>query len=189
MIITSKSKYLFVTTLAIFITYTISIAVIGLTYSPAASDVAVVLGNEVDINGNPSPRLKARLDSAVNLYKNNLTKNIIVSGGVGKSGYNESVVMAKYLQENSISPNNIIEDPQGENTMATAINTTRIIKEHDFKSVTVVSQYFHLPRCILAFNKAGIKNTSATYPNYFEIRDIFSIIRESIAIPKYILSY
>lgn len=155
--------------------------------SPRTSDVAVVLGNEVEISGIPSPRLQARLDNAKELYQQGIVKNIIVSGGVGKSGYNEAVVMSEYLQKNGIAPNNIIQDTQGNNTMATAINAANIVKEHNFKNIVIVSQYFHLPRCLLAFKKAGLENISASYPNYFEIRDIFSTVREAIAIPKYLL--
>lgn len=169
--------------------YTISIVPLGLAYSPLPSDVAVVLGNEVEIGGKVSPRLQARLDAAINLYQQNLVNNIIVSGGNGKSGYNEAVVMAEYLKEKGVNDTAIIQDPDGFNTMATAVNTAKIIKERNFKSVVIVSQYFHLPRCVLAFKKAGATNYSATYPNYFEIRDIFSIVREAIAIPKYLLIY
>ncbi|MEI6730145.1 MAG: YdcF family protein [Pseudomonadota bacterium] len=112
---------------------------------------------------------------------------MIASGGVGKSGYNEAAIMTKYLQANGVNQQDIITDLTGINTMATAINTAKIASEHNFKTIVIVSQYYHLPRCELAFRRAGITNFSADYPLYFELYDIYSIIREAVAIPFYMI--
>ena len=48
----------------------------GLTDEIHSADVAVVLGNTVNPDGNPSPRLQARLDKTVELYQNDLFPNI-----------------------------------------------------------------------------------------------------------------
>ena len=167
--------------------YNLAIIVVGLSFKPVTSDVVVVLGNEVLANGKPSERLQARLDSAIEVYNRKMAKYIIVSGGVGKSGYDEAQIMADYLVSKKIDNNIIIIDSNGVNTKATAVNTAKIMKEHKFSSVIIASQYFHLLRCYLAFYKNGISNISATYPKYFEMVDIFSIFRESVAIIKYLI--
>jgi DUF218 domain. len=41
----------------------------GLNERVQPADVAVVLGNEVYLSGEPSPQLKARLDRAVDLFR------------------------------------------------------------------------------------------------------------------------
>lgn len=56
------------------------------------ANVAVVLGNTVNPDGTPSRRLAARLDTALELHRRGLFKNIIVSGGVGREGFDEAVV-------------------------------------------------------------------------------------------------
>ena len=179
-------KYLIISAV-FFSIYNLGIVLIGLSFSPATSDVVVVLGNEVLANGKPSDRLQARLDSAIDVYNNKLAQYIIVSGGVGKSGYDEARVMASYLVDKKIDTIRVIIDSNGVNTKATAENAAKIMKERKFNSVIIASQYFHLPRCYFAFYKIGISNISAIYPRYFEIMDIFSTFRESIAIIKYLI--
>jgi vancomycin permeability regulator SanA len=50
----------------------------GLHDEIAPADVAVVLGNQVEKDGSPSPRLKARLDKALGLYQQGMVKKIII---------------------------------------------------------------------------------------------------------------
>jgi vancomycin permeability regulator SanA len=54
----------------------------GLKERVEPADVAVVLGNEVYLNGEPSPQLEARLDRAVELFRQRLFPQIVVSGGI-----------------------------------------------------------------------------------------------------------
>ena len=51
-----------------FFVHTIFITFSGLSDNVGKADVAVVLGNEVNSDGKPSDRLKARLDKAVYAY-------------------------------------------------------------------------------------------------------------------------
>jgi len=49
--------------------YLAAIAALGLWARPAGADLAIVLGNEVLASGEPSPRLRARLDAALGVYR------------------------------------------------------------------------------------------------------------------------
>src|SRR3979411_568420 len=62
----------------------------GLKERIEPADVAVVLGNEVYLNGEPSPQLKARLDRAVELFRQHLFPQIVVSGGIETNGIDGS---------------------------------------------------------------------------------------------------
>jgi len=150
----------------------------GLTDEIEVSDAAVVLGNKVEPSGLPSPRLKSRLDKAISLYENGFVKYIIVSGGKGEEGYDEALVMGKYLVSKNIPDNFIIEDPEGRNSYMTAVNLKKIMMKKSFGSVIIVSQYYHLSRCKLAFGNAGIDNPGSAHPDFFELRDAYSLIRE-----------
>ena len=150
----------------------------GLTDEIEVSDAAVVLGNKVEPSGLPSPRLKSRLDKAISLYENGFVKYIIVSGGKGEEGYDEALVMRKYLVSKNIPDNFIIEDPEGRNSYMTAVNLKKIMMKKSFGSVIIVSQYYHLSRCKLAFGNAGIDNPGSAHPYFFELRDAYSLIRE-----------
>ena len=150
----------------------------GLNDEIKVSDAAVILGNKVESSGLPSPRLKSRLDKGLELYANGFVKYIIVSGGKGVEGYDEARVMHKYLLANNVPENSIIEDSEGMNSHMTAVNSKKIMKVKGFESVIIVSQYYHLSRCKLAFRKAGIDNPRSAHPDFFELRDAYSLIRE-----------
>ncbi len=164
-----------------FAVHTMLILIDGLTDDAQVVDMAVVFGNEVTPDGKPSGRLKARLDKAIEVFNNQQTKILMVSGGMGKEGFDEATVMAKYLNENHIPQENIIIDSDGINTESTVQNTLKIMKKNNFHSVMVVSQYFHISRAKLAFYKAGINEVYSAHPSYFEFRDIYSIFREFFA--------
>ena len=138
----------------------------GLTDEIEVSDAAVVLGNKVEPSGLPSPRLKSRLDKAISLYENGFVKYIIVSGGKGEEGYDEALVMRKYLVSKNIPDNFIIEDPEGRNSYMTAVNLKKIMMKKSFGSVIIVSQYYHLSRCKLAFGNAGIDNPGSAHRDF-----------------------
>ncbi|MDY7576829.1 YdcF family protein [Herbaspirillum sp. RTI4] len=160
----------------------------GLTDNPQPSDVAIVPGSRVLPDGTPSRRLKARLDKAIELYRNGMYKHIIVSGGKGKEGFSEGIVMANYMLNQGAVPSQvIIIDERGDTTQKTALNSAAIMKAHGFTSAIVVTQYFHISRCKYALHQAGIKTVYAAHPHYIEWRDIFSITREVVALPFYYL--
>jgi vancomycin permeability regulator SanA len=134
----------------------------GLRAQPQPSDVAVVLGTRVLPSGVPSFWLRARLNRAFELYQNNLVKNIIVSGGLGREGHEEADVMRAYLIERGIPSERIFLDLNGDDTFATARHTKQIMASSKFHSVVIVSHYYHLPRARLTFQRFGIPNVSAT---------------------------
>ncbi len=150
------------------------------------ADIAVVLGNEVLSNKQPSNRLKSRLDKAVALYNLHYFSSIIVSGGTGPNGFSEADVMKLYLVSRGLPQKNIISDDAGINTAATAINAKRIMDRNGYKSAMIISQFFHISRIKLAFAKAGIRPVYSAHADYFETRDLYSLIREFFAYYRYL---
>jgi vancomycin permeability regulator SanA len=150
------------------------------------SDVAVVFGNKVNEDGTLSPRLKARLDKAVELYHNKKARNIIVSGGLGKEGFYEGDKMKEYLVEKLIPDSLIIVDNAGNNTESTIRFIVFACRMHNFKSVTVVSQWFHITRAKHMLRKVNFELCGAS-PNYLEWRDFYAVTREFFAFYRYIL--
>jgi uncharacterized SAM-binding protein YcdF (DUF218 family) len=157
----------------------------GLKERVEHTDVAVILGNEVNLNGEPSPQLKARLDRTVELFRQQLFPQIVVSGGIETNGTDESLAMRQYLMNQGVPAEAIILDPRGFDTMDTAEDTAALINQRGWKRIMVISQYFHLPRCKLAFRKAGIKHVLVSYPRFFSWRDLWAITRELVAYPVY----
>lgn len=147
------------------------------------ADAAVVLGNQVYEDGTCSPRLAGRLERAISLYGQGVCGKIIVSGGVGQSGFDEAVAMRDYLLSRDVSSGDIIVDSNGVNTRATAQFTARYMREKSLGSVIAVSQFYHIPRSVLAFRKEGVPRVGSAFARYFERSDIFSTLRE---VPAYL---
>jgi len=167
------------------ILYLVVIAFTALHTGPRRADLAVVLGNEVTASGAPSKRLQARLDTAVSLYQGGFVRRVLVSGGIEQPGSrDEAAIMAAYLMAQGIPPSTILQDPNGIDTLATSRNTACLAGQ---SSVLAVTQWFHVPRTLIAMRRAGLRDVSAAWPDYVEWRDIYSFLREAVAIPAYIL--
>ncbi len=167
--------------------HTIIIITDGLNDELEVVDAAVVLGNRVELDGQPSDRLQARLDKAVQLYEADFFKYIIVSGGTGKEGLDEAEVMKNYLVDQGIPEDRIIEDPDGYNSYMTAENSKTIMEDLNLQSVMVISQYFHITRTKLAFEKVGIENVASAHAEIFDERDLYSTLREFPAYYSYLI--
>jgi vancomycin permeability regulator SanA len=165
----------------------VAITVSGLNDNIHQSDVAVILGNHVAPNGQPSARLQARLDRAVELYHQGIFKNAIVSGGVDANGTDEAVAMKRYLVDRGLPSSKIVVDSAGNNTYLTAQNTSKIMVDRQWHSAIVISQYFHIPRTRAILQRMGVTNVYAAHANFFEIRDVYSTAREVVGYASYLL--
>lgn len=183
------AKRLLLTAVVILAWFAVHTAVIltdGLSDELKQADVAVVLGNKVEESGEPSERLKARLDKAAELYDKGYFDHIIVSGGIGQEGFDEAQVMKSYLVQAGIPEESIIEDNKGINSDWTARNAARIMDEAGWESAMVISQYFHISRTKLAFKRMDIGPLYGAHADYYELRDVYSILREFPAYYKYL---
>ena len=81
----------------------------------------------------------------------------------------------------------MFEDPHGHDTWETARYTRAWLARRGGRSAIAVSQYFHLPRCRLAFRRHGIREVGTAGPDYAEWRDLFSVPREVLGLVKYAL--
>lgn len=149
------------------------------------ADLIVVLGNKVYPDGHPSVGLRDRLDRAIEIYKAGYAPLILVSGGVGKEGVDESVAMETYLIQHHVPMAHIVRDGRGNNTRATAQNTFNYLQQKQLHSVIIVSQYYHIARSKLAFQQAGIQKIGQAPSTYFNFDNIYSIFREMIGYPFY----
>ncbi len=174
-----------VVALAIVFSGPMYITLDGLLSRPRDADVAIVFGNTVTPDGRPSSRLKARLDAALDLHRARRVRRIFVSGGTGKEGVDESVVMKRYLVAAGVPDSLVIADGAGINTAATCANARAFMAANGLVSADVVSQFFHLTRAKLTCRRAGIELAGAVAPRWFEPRDVYSLARETIAVPVY----
>lgn len=167
--------------------HTIFIIIDGLNDNPKKADLGVVLGNKVEANGEPSNRLKKRLDKAIELYRKGFFKSLIVSGGIGKEGFAEAGIMRDYLIRNQVPLKAICVDNKGKNTYCTAFNSKKIMEDQGLKSALIITQYYHITRTRLAFSQVGIKKIYSAHAEIFELRDFYSLVREFFGYYRYLL--
>lgn len=183
-----RSLLYFLIVMVVWLTvHSVIITVDGFKDELHKADVAVVLGNKVEINGMPSPALKTRLERTLQLYEEGYFQNIIVSGGVGKEGHDEAFVMKKYLVDRGVPNEVIITDSNGYNTRYTAENAKVIMKERGYKTVMIISQFFHISRSKLAFRQLGITDVYGAHGREYFLRDLYSVFREFFAFYKYLI--
>ena len=171
-------KYFVVFIISWFLIHTLYIVVDGLSDKGENADIAVILGNKVNEDGTLSERLEKRLETGIELYKNLRIKKILVSGGWGKEGFFEGSKMKEHLIKNGIPDSIILVDNEGNNTRLTVENTLKFQQKYKFKSIIIISQYFHVTRTKKLFKEKGFADVTSASPRYFEWRDLYSLVRE-----------
>jgi vancomycin permeability regulator SanA len=161
----------------------VTIVAHGMLARPAAADVAIVFGNQVRRDGTPSPRLVARLAAAARLTS--LVRVWFVSGGIGREGHDETIVMREWLVAHGVPDSAIVRDSLGLDSGRTAANAAAWMRAHGARRAVIVTQYFHVARATLACRRAGIDVVGASAPAWFEVRDLYSLAREIVALPVY----
>ena len=129
------------------------------------ADAIVILG-AAQYNGRPSPVLKARLDHALELFKNGYATAIITTGSYGPDpNFSEAQVSTKYLVQRGIDVTNIVTE-QGSGTTYDSIRAaSNLIRQKGWKSVLVVSDGFHLFRVKQMLSDNGIIAYTSPAPN------------------------
>ncbi|MBW3507452.1 YdcF family protein [Janthinobacterium sp. NKUCC06_STL] len=173
----------------LFLLATAALVLDGLNDKQPPADVIVVPGNTILPDGMPSPRLQARLDAALKQFQEHRAPHILVSGATGKEGFDEAASMARYLQSRGVPASAILEDNQGWTTDATARNTALLMRQHGWQTAMVATQYFHVPRFRLALERAGITVSGQVHAPYFELRDLYSVPRETVGYAVYFMRH
>ena len=165
----------------IYLFATIYLATSGLDDVFGKADIALVLDSRVEAEGKPTPRLRARLDRTVELYRAGYLNLIIASGGTSNEGVHEADVMRDYLVARGIPRKSIIVDNNGVSTYESARNASKILRERNGTGIFVITQYFHVPRTRLALERFGVTPVFSAHAHWFELRDLYSAPRELLA--------
>lgn len=126
------------------------------TASVPSAPVAIVLGAQVDPNGQPSAFLAARLEIARQLLEAGKVKAILVSGDHGRWAYDEPGAMQNWLVTNGVPADRVALDHAGFDTYDSCTRASRIF---GVRQAIVVTQDFHLPRAVALCREQGIDAT------------------------------
>lgn len=122
-----------------------------------AVDAIVVLG-AAQYNGRPSPVLRARLDHALQLYKEGLAPRIVVTGGIGRGDTtSEATVGRHYLLTRNVPAGSVVVQPQGRSTQASMTAVALWLEQEGLHRVILVSDPFHMCRLRLEARRTNLE--------------------------------
>jgi vancomycin permeability regulator SanA len=147
------------------------------------SDCLVVLGAAVWENGQPSPVFGDRLSRAAELYRAGAARKIIVSGGLGIYPPEEAEAGRRFLVEAGVADADIIRETEGMTTFEQGERVREICRRENFRSIALVTSFFHERRAIQIFHNAGLSEVRDARCTHTRFQDINKwISREAIAL-------
>ena len=148
---------------------------------PPQTQAILVLGAGVYSGSRPSPILKNRLDTAIEVWHKHPELPLIMSGDGRESSGNEPRVMARYATKKGVPKERIFIDNHGYSTyesMARAVNT------FELTGLTVITQEYHLPRAVYLARNVGLEATGViapTRPTGQTVRELREILAKTKA--------
>lgn len=118
------------------------------------ADVAIVFGAGL-WNGEPSPYLAHRLDTAAGLYRAGKVKVLLVTGDNSRKDYDEPDAMRAYLTAHGVPAGRIVSDYAGFDTWDSCARARRIF---GVDRAVLVSQGFHIRRAVALCDAAGVRS-------------------------------
>ena len=152
-------------------------------------EFVVVLGAQVQ-GDQPSLTLKKRLDLALSYLNDHPQAKVIVSGAQGADeAYTEAYVMAKYLIEQGVDENRVIQEEQAHDTRENLEYSRVLAEQHgmDTASVLIITSDFHLCRAKYLARRLGMEPyglASQTWPEILRVnyllREVFAFIKAAM---------
>ena len=146
-------------------------------------DCIIVLGAGI-WGDKPSPMLEDRLLEGINLYENEVSNKILMSGDHSRKEYDEVNIMKNYAIEKGIPSENIFMDHAGFSTYESIYRAKEIFKA---KKVVIVTQKYHLYRALYIANKLGLEAYGVNSDprqyvgaTYRELREILARVKDFI---------
>nr|WP_307624099.1 ElyC/SanA/YdcF family protein [Streptomyces sp. V3I7] len=114
--------------------------------------VAVVFGAGL-WDGEPSPYLAHRLDTAARLYHEGRIEVVLVTGDNSHEDYDEPDAMRAYLTRHGVPGTRVVRDYAGFDTWDSCVRAKRIF---GVDRAVLISQGFHIRRAVALCEAAGV---------------------------------
>jgi uncharacterized SAM-binding protein YcdF (DUF218 family) len=127
------------------------------------ADVIVIFGAAVRADGSASGSLRRRCESAARYGKAAIGDDalrdgpfFLATGGVGRHGPAEALVMRDILVEHGIAPQRILLETEARDTLESVRLCTRLLRGRpNVERLLVASSSYHTLRCTWLFRLAG----------------------------------
>ncbi|WP_344529956.1 SanA/YdcF family protein [Streptomyces albiaxialis] len=125
-----------------------------------SAPVALVFGAGL-WDGEPSPYLAHRLDTAAELYARGKVRAVLVSGDNSREEYDEPSAMRRYLAAHGVPARHVVADYAGFDTWDSCSRARRVF---GVRHALLVSQDFHIRRAAALCRSAGIASHGVPVP-------------------------
>ncbi len=153
--------------------------------SPQSKAPIVVLGAQIDKNGQPMLQLQWRLEKALESYNQN-PRLVVVCGAQGADEpRTEASAMKEWLMNNGVPEEHVLVDDLSFNTKQNIKHALEMLPEGT-KHITLVTSDYHMPRALQIAKDAGVSADalpSPILPKYW----LKNHAREGLAWGKYFL--
>jgi vancomycin permeability regulator SanA len=146
---------------------------------------ALIVMGTAEYNGVPSPVLAARLEEAETLYHEGIAPAIVLVGGREPGDvYTEATAGRAFLIAHGIPASAILAVPIGNDTFDSLRAAAEILIPDKVTHVTIVSDPFHLYRCVLIADRLGLFATAYgdNDPDIQGRLSLYYMARETLAI-------
>ncbi|MCH5287080.1 MAG: YdcF family protein [Christensenellaceae bacterium] len=127
-------------------------------------DAIIVLGAQVNPNGEPSIQLRWRLDAAVEAWQETNTMIVACGAQGGNEPAPEAQVMRDYLVARGVAEEDILIDTDSYNTRQNIRNAAGLLAGYNVERVLIVTSDYHLPRAMALAEDEGLDATGVGSP-------------------------
>jgi vancomycin permeability regulator SanA len=144
------------------------------------TEVAVVFGAGL-WDGEPSPYLAHRLDTAAALYRAHRVEVLLVTGDNSREDYDEPDAMRAYLTRHGVPDGRIVSDYAGFDTWDSCVRAKKIF---GVDRAVLISQGFHIRRAIALCEAAGVRSYGVAAQDKHDVTWYYGGSREILAAGK-----
>lgn len=128
------------------------------------AEAIVVLG-AAQYNGRPSPVLEARLDHALELWREGVAPLVVVTGGNQPGDlFTEATAAAAYLGARGVPDSAVRREVQGTSSYESLAATARFLRAEGVDDVVLVSDGLHAARIDAIADELGLDATVSPVP-------------------------
>jgi uncharacterized SAM-binding protein YcdF (DUF218 family) len=146
------------------------------------AEAIVVLG-AAQYDGKPSPALKARLDHVIDLWRDDVTAHVVVTGGKQPGDrFTEATASATYLRAHGIPDTKILREVNGRSSFQSLADSAAFLKEKGLTRVVLVSDAYHAARIEGIAEEVGLDASVSPTPATREKAHAGRYVKETVAV-------
>lgn len=129
-------------------------------------DVVVVLGGVMEArapwmdDGRDLTGAAERITRALELLRAGQARQVLISGGdanPGPPGSSEAEELGAMLRTWGVEPDRIVVETSSRNTRENALESARVVAEHGWRRLLLVTSAAHMPRALGCFHRVGLR--------------------------------